>query len=918
MALRSTRRRRLAALGVIALLTPALTGCKPAVVLAACDGTLRASVAGTVGDAELVEVSGLAAGRANPGVIWAHNDSGDGPNLYALDSAGALLATFGLTGAQAIDWEDLAAGPGPVAGEEYLYAADVGDNNALRASVTVYRVPEPAVPEGGAAGTLGVESTAALHLTYPDGPRDAEAVMVDPVTGEIVVVEKRLSGGPVGVYRAPANLAAGSTTALDRVATLDLPFGVVDSVTAADVTADGRAVAIRTYGAVRLYERDTDLPLWSAFLGAACTGVSTAEAQGEAITFESDGRAYVTISEGAHPAVNRFAVPSETTVSMWSEGPGGFFAMPWPSDVRRSATGSIDLTGYPGSDNPLFAWVLGAGSAATDGFGTNSAAFFTTTGPIDTATLPGAVESVDPLTSTALLVDLDHPGAAPVPLLTRFTATGSDLRPANLLALLPYPGHPLEPSTRYAAVLLDGIEDSTGHPLPRSPLVTLLDAAWVDALPFTEAEWDALRDQRDDALAAVGARGRPPEDVIAFTVFTTQDTTGEMEAIAAAVEALPTPAFVTRTAGTCTLPTGRTTVTATLDLPVWQAGARPHLIAGGGIVVGDGGRAVRQGTERVVAKMTFPCGSSPSPSGWPILLWMDGTGGSAGSSSISELGTGTLPYVVASVAPMYSGDRSVSGYAGEDLFFNFANPLAARTNQLQQAADLLYLERVVQAVTLTAAETAGPSPVETRDDTVLLAGHSQGALTLPMAAAFDADTEGVFVSAGGAGFYLSLVHRGDVRAQIDALLGTPAGELDEFHPAVHALQTIAEVGDAANYAPLVSSHVLSVSGVDDGCSPVEVGSALGTALGAGIANPLWHPVFGSAAFEAPEVALPVSGNLPGGRTAVTVQLDTGHFGASTNPSVGRSFVESLAAGATPSVAPGPLLADSTPGCSGRT
>ena len=62
--------------------------------------------------------------------------------------------------------------------------------------------------------------------------------------------------------------------------------------------------------------------------------------------------------------------------------------------------------------------------------------------------------------------------------------------------------------------------------------------------------------------------------------------------------------------------------------------------------------------------------------------------------------------------------------------------------------------------------------------------------------------------------------------------------------------------------------------------------------------------------------LPVSGNLPGGRTGVTVQLFTGHFGASTNPGLGRSFIDSFLTGAAPTVAT-PLAPDFAPGCAGR-
>jgi hypothetical protein len=129
---------------------------------------------------------------------------------------------------------------------------------------------------------------------------------------------------------------------------------------------------------------------------------------------------------------------------------------------------------------------------------------------------------------------------------------------------------------------------------------------------------------------------------------------------------------------------------------------------------------------------------------------------------------------------------------------------------------------------------------------------------------------------------------------------------------------VAEVGDPANHAPFVNSaHVLSVGGLKDGCSPWEVVAHLGRTLGLELGNPVLHPTFGALALEPSVAPLPVVSNLAGGRTGVTVQLDTGHFGTVTNPALGTSFVESYAASGTPTVDPGVLTSDNSPGCAGR-
>src|SRR5215213_1113502 len=99
----------------------------------------------TLEDRRVGESSGLVASRRTPGLFWTHNDSGDGLFVYAFDRAGRSRGTFRVSGAQARDWEDIAAGPGPARGQSYLYAADIGDNGRGREFVVVYRFPEPEV-----------------------------------------------------------------------------------------------------------------------------------------------------------------------------------------------------------------------------------------------------------------------------------------------------------------------------------------------------------------------------------------------------------------------------------------------------------------------------------------------------------------------------------------------------------------------------------------------------------------------------------------------------------------------------------------------------------------------------------------------------------------------------------------------------
>jgi hypothetical protein len=289
---------------------------KPPVLEAACAHTLTASTVGSIASNALSETSGIAASRRVSGVWWVHNDSADGARVFAIGNDGRDLGEFDLAGAAAVDWEDIAVGPGPVAGAPSLYLADIGDNAKSRSSVQVYRVAEPLVDPTAAPGPpQTLSGVATLNLTYPDGPHDAEALLIDPITGDLFVVTKDLVGGVAQVFRAPANLGGGSTTTLTQVATVSLGPG--QGVTGADVTPAGDVVALRTYLSVVLYPRPTGQPLAQAFSEASCAGSAppfgtatpASEPQGEAIGFTRDGRGYVTVSEGAHAALHQFLAP---------------------------------------------------------------------------------------------------------------------------------------------------------------------------------------------------------------------------------------------------------------------------------------------------------------------------------------------------------------------------------------------------------------------------------------------------------------------------------------------------------------------------------------------------------------------------------------------------------------------------------
>jgi hypothetical protein len=300
--------RRLVQSVVVAALAIVPIACAP-IYTASCQNTLVTSSAGPITDPALTEISGIHVGVRNPGIWWVHNDSGDTARVFALDSAAAVRGTYSLTGATAVDWEDITVVAGATPGSGTIYAADIGDNALARTELQLYRVAEPEVPATGPPASEALDGVETLHLTYPDGPHDAETFMVDPNTGDVIVITKLLFGGTVGVYRAAGPLAAGSTTQLTKVADLTYPTGLANAVTGGDVAADGSAVVIRTYGAVRVYNRPKGSTLWHAFDAAPCNAPLPSELQGEAVTFNPAATAIATVSEGANQTIHISSLP---------------------------------------------------------------------------------------------------------------------------------------------------------------------------------------------------------------------------------------------------------------------------------------------------------------------------------------------------------------------------------------------------------------------------------------------------------------------------------------------------------------------------------------------------------------------------------------------------------------------------------
>ena len=216
-----------------------------------------AAQTGRFASPRVIESSGVAVSRAHPGILWTHNDSGDGPYLYATDLRGSDLGFLLVPGATAVDWEDMTLGPCPTRAGSCVYLGDTGDNAEQRPSVTVYAVPEPDPPSGPADTLRTTAAPAVLRLRYPDGAHDVEAIYVSPRDSSLYFVSKGRSG-TIGLYRVGRTQWKGSpenVVTAERVQGLDIvpDPGAGRWVTGAGISPDGQLVAIRTYGEIYVY-----------------------------------------------------------------------------------------------------------------------------------------------------------------------------------------------------------------------------------------------------------------------------------------------------------------------------------------------------------------------------------------------------------------------------------------------------------------------------------------------------------------------------------------------------------------------------------------------------------------------------------------------------------------------------------------
>lgn len=583
--------------------------------------------------------------------------------------------------------------------------------------------------------------------------------------------------------------------------------------------------------------------------GAQCVTEGTADVGG-ACTTSSDcfGGLLCAGDEGCAPALSgqtafgmpsspsvTCAEPSQGEVEAYFEVPGAadtdptgdFFRLPFPNDIRIK-NGSIDLTGFPTPGvSPLVGFdpvkpYVDAVTRNENGWGTEPSVLFRFSGPVDYDTIRGVEGSVYWLDIT------DPQNVLNGGLRWAASSQRSTYICQDWLGVRRPDGMPLDPGHTYVVYVSTVMRDKNGLAIKRSPQFEAMLADTPPSDPALAAAYDAYMPFRTYLTAAAV----DPATILNATVITTGQVRSPMADLAAAVRQTPVPSISNwvlcdgNNVSPCPQADGDRACGqpnadydeyhALVSLPIFQSGTAPYLQTGGGIDASAG--PVR--TEQVCMALTVPKGTMPS-GGWPLAVFGHGTGGSFRSFIRPEV-AGALAHATTATGQSFA--MAVLGYdevehgprrgdsteSPDNLFFNFANPDAARGNPLQGAADVISVGRAAAALSVTAADTGG-ADIAIDPSQIVYFGHSQGSTQGSLGLPYANEYRAAVFSGNGASLMHALLSKKspvDIADALPLVLGdrTSKGSLPngDMHPVLTLLQQWIDPADPLNFAKTIA------------------------------------------------------------------------------------------------------------------
>ena len=260
---------------------------------------------GEIENDDIQEASGIVASLTNDNIIWTHNDSGDSNRIFAMDTQGKHLGEYFLNDSQNRDWEDIAIGPGPEEGLHYLYVGDIGDNFSENDIKHIYRVIEPQLNSSSNFNSIQLDGIESISFQYEDGNRDAETLIIDPLTKDIIIISKR-EATAVHIYSIPFPQDTDTILTANLIMTKDFypndNFATSQWIVGGDISHDGKEILVKSYTDIFYFSRTSNQSFYDALNNEEIKFPYITEPQGEAICWDANISGYYTLSEEADDA----------------------------------------------------------------------------------------------------------------------------------------------------------------------------------------------------------------------------------------------------------------------------------------------------------------------------------------------------------------------------------------------------------------------------------------------------------------------------------------------------------------------------------------------------------------------------------------------------------------------------------------
>jgi hypothetical protein len=584
------------------------------------------------------------------------------------------------------------------------------------------------------------------------------------------------------------------------------------------------------------------------------------------------------------PARAIFVLPTATSA---------FFDLPWPTDLRRDAMGHPDLTGFVNPHSALLDRYIAAIEARQVGFALNGSTYFRFSRAVDETTLPTDLAGSTDAMSSVYLLDVDPRSTTlgqRLPITVRYQHLATVYWPDRTIGVRPPDGMPLEGGHTYAVVVTNRVHARDGTAFGR------------------DADFQAIVDGTAPAASiapyqpALDALAGHLDDVIALTVFTTQDPLAlafRLRDYVRNTSPLPTPVADMYQRGIAHM--GFDTIVGHYGpVPIFQSGTIPYVTEGGDIDLDDG--TVVEGTFNARFALAIP--RTPMPAaGYPIVLYSHGTGG----DYVSFIDDGTasrltaLGFAVMGIDQIHHGERNPTMVSPDLLFFNLQNPDAMRFNFLESGIDIVSQARFAPTMVIpTALFDRMGAAIHFDGSNMWYFGHSQGGLVAPIYLGLDDGVHGGVISEGGGLAVYALTEKlqpVSIPSLVQAALGlrtTLAGEgFDSFHPVVTLLQGWIEPSEPVNYARMIfdrpregyapKSIFMTEGGMDPYTPPPAI-EALAVAMRIPQVDPISHPIDTLDFLGIPGAGPSATANVAGGMaTAGLLQFPSeGHFAVFEN------------------------------------